>query len=155
VERHFGRHGDFSRVRADVRLEARAALGRLAAHRNLTITMLIEKLAADSERALLARLRPEQAERYLAWRATAPAGHREGTEFRERQRSSDRPRNSRLRDPVVAPSGPTDRVHLRSKHPRSWTQTIRPSRVNRERLMSFPRYTAEVFRWDFACTSLP
>jgi hypothetical protein len=28
--------------------------------------MLIEELAADSERALLARLRPEQAEHYLA-----------------------------------------------------------------------------------------
>jgi hypothetical protein len=63
---HFGEQGDLARVRADVRLEARAALGRLAAHRNLTMTMLIEQLAADSERALLARLRPEQAEHYLA-----------------------------------------------------------------------------------------
>jgi hypothetical protein len=34
--------------------------------RNLTMTMLIEELAADSERARLARLRPEQAGRYLA-----------------------------------------------------------------------------------------
>jgi hypothetical protein len=66
LARHFGRHGDLARVRADVRLEARAALGRLAEHRGLTITMLIEELAADSERALVARLRPEQAERYLA-----------------------------------------------------------------------------------------
>jgi hypothetical protein len=64
--RHFGSHGDLSRVRADVRREARAALERLADHRNLTITTLIEELAADSERALLARLHPEQAEVYLA-----------------------------------------------------------------------------------------
>jgi predicted DNA-binding ribbon-helix-helix protein len=64
--RHFGEQGDLARVRADVRREAHAALGRLAEHRNLTITMLIEDLATDSERALLARLRPEQVERYLA-----------------------------------------------------------------------------------------
>jgi hypothetical protein len=63
--RHFGKHGDLARVRADARLEARARLDRLAAHRNLSLTMLIEELAADSEGALLATLRPEQAERYL------------------------------------------------------------------------------------------
>jgi hypothetical protein len=33
---------------------------------NLSLTMLIEELAANTERALLARLRPEEAERYLA-----------------------------------------------------------------------------------------
>ena len=66
VARHFGRHGDLARIRADVRIEARAALVRLAEHRGVTITVLIEQFAADGERALLARLRPEQAEVYLA-----------------------------------------------------------------------------------------
>jgi hypothetical protein len=66
VARHFGRHRDLVRVRADVRIEARAALGRLAAHLNLSLTMLIEELAADTERALLGRPYHEQAERYLA-----------------------------------------------------------------------------------------
>jgi hypothetical protein len=49
VARHFGRHGDLVRVRPDVRIEAHAALGRLAEHRNLSLlTMLIEELAVRS-----------------------------------------------------------------------------------------------------------
>jgi predicted DNA-binding ribbon-helix-helix protein len=83
VARHFGKHGDLARVRVDVRLEARAALERLAEHRGLTITMLIEELAADSERALLGRLRPEQAERYLADDPELLAHHRARLAARE------------------------------------------------------------------------
>jgi hypothetical protein len=86
--RHFGRHGDLARVRADVRVEARAALDRLAKHRNLTITMLIEELAADSERALLARLRPEQAEAYLASDPEFLARYRTRARKRSRERAA-------------------------------------------------------------------
>lgn len=64
--RHFGEHGDLARVRADVRREAHAALGRLADHFGISLTELIEELAAGRERAVLAKLRPERAEVYLA-----------------------------------------------------------------------------------------
>jgi hypothetical protein len=60
-------HGDLARVRADVRVEARAALGRLADHYfGVTLTKLIEELAAGRERSVLARLRPDEVEVYLA-----------------------------------------------------------------------------------------
>jgi hypothetical protein len=66
VSRHLGSDGDLARVRADIRREARAALGRTAGHFGISLTKLIEELAAGRERTLLARLHPEQAERYLA-----------------------------------------------------------------------------------------
>ena len=51
----------------DGRLEARAALERLAQHRNLTITMLIEELAFEADRRTAQRLTVRRL------RATAPA----------------------------------------------------------------------------------
>jgi predicted DNA-binding ribbon-helix-helix protein len=57
MTRHFGEQRDLSRLRADVRLEARAALERVAADRNVTLTMLIEELAFDAERRLARRRR--------------------------------------------------------------------------------------------------
>jgi hypothetical protein len=64
--RHFGSHGDLSRVRADVRLEARAALGRLAELRNLSLTELIEELSLEADRRTAQRLTGEARERYCA-----------------------------------------------------------------------------------------
>ena len=61
---HFGEHGDLARVRADVRLEARAALARLARHRNLSLTELIETLALAADRRTAQRLTGEARERY-------------------------------------------------------------------------------------------
>jgi hypothetical protein len=53
-------------VRADVRLEARAALGRLAGHRNLSLTMLIEELAFEADRRTAQKLTGEALARYRA-----------------------------------------------------------------------------------------
>ena len=64
--RHFGQHGDLVRVRADVRLEARAALGGSAKHRNLSLTELIEELAFAADRRTAQRLTGEARQRYCA-----------------------------------------------------------------------------------------
>jgi hypothetical protein len=64
IAQHFGKHGDLARLRADVRLEVRAALGRLAAYRNLTMTMLIEELSLMADRRTAHRLTGEARERY-------------------------------------------------------------------------------------------
>jgi hypothetical protein len=91
--RHFGSHGDLARIRADVRIEARAALGRLADHFGISLTELIEELAAGRERAVLAKLRPEQAELYLANDPDLLA------HYRSRRRTSD-PSTSKNKSPA-------------------------------------------------------
>ena len=63
---HFGEHGDLARVRADVRLEARAALERLAEHRNLSLTELIEELAFAADRRTAQKLTGEALAHYRA-----------------------------------------------------------------------------------------
>jgi hypothetical protein len=65
-QRYFGAHPTLSRVRADIRLEARAVLERQAALNNLTITMTIEKLALDADRRTTKRLTGEALARYTA-----------------------------------------------------------------------------------------
>jgi hypothetical protein len=57
---------DLSRVQVDVRPEVRAMLERLSTHFTLSLGLLVEQLAADRERAVLAELRPEEVEVYLA-----------------------------------------------------------------------------------------
>jgi hypothetical protein len=51
-DRHFGEHGDLSRLRINVRHPVRAALRRLTVHHNLTQTMLVERLITEADRQL-------------------------------------------------------------------------------------------------------
>ncbi len=65
-----------SLTRADVRLEHRAQLERLADHFEITLTELVEQLVADRERSVLSRLRPDELEVYLANDPDLLAHHR-------------------------------------------------------------------------------
>ena len=64
-ERHLGVHGAKQRIQFFVSVQAKAQLGRLARHCGYTVTNMIEKLAADAERALLNRLPARQHTAYL------------------------------------------------------------------------------------------
>jgi hypothetical protein len=58
-ERHLGVHGTKERLQLFISVRAKAQLGRLARHHGYTVTMAIETLAAEAERALLDQL-PER-----------------------------------------------------------------------------------------------
>ncbi len=64
-DRHLGVDGAKQRIQLFVSVQAKAQLGRLARHYGYTVTKMIEKLAADAERALLNRLPPHQHTAYL------------------------------------------------------------------------------------------
>ena len=64
-ERHLGIDGTKERLQLFISVRARAQLGRLARHRGYTVTMAVETLVADAERALLDRLPARQQRAYL------------------------------------------------------------------------------------------
>ncbi len=64
-ERHLGVDGGKERVQLFISVHAKAQLGRLARHHGYTVTRLIEVLAAEAERALLAKLPARRQTVYL------------------------------------------------------------------------------------------
>jgi len=64
--RYFGERPSLSRLRADISLEVRRAFERLAAHRALTGTALVENLVLAADRRAMRRLRGEALARYCA-----------------------------------------------------------------------------------------
>jgi hypothetical protein len=65
-QRHFGEHGDLCRLRLNLRRGPRAALERLAAHHELSLTMLVERLVLDADRHLARQLTGEARARYAS-----------------------------------------------------------------------------------------
>ncbi len=64
-ERHLGLHGTKERIQLFISVQAKAQLGRLARHRDYTVTTMIEDLVAAAEQALLDRLPRRQHVAYL------------------------------------------------------------------------------------------
>src|SRR5262249_9074963 len=87
-ERHLGVHGAKQRIQFFVSVQAKAQLGRLARHYGYTVTNMIEKLAADAERALLNRLPPRQHAAYLD-------SHRQRVSTRSKAKSAKKSARSR------------------------------------------------------------
>jgi hypothetical protein len=65
-ERHLGPDGTKARLQLVVDADTVAQLKRLARHRGCTLTEMVEHLAADAERAALAKLTPAKRREYLA-----------------------------------------------------------------------------------------
>jgi hypothetical protein len=75
-DRHLGVDGTKERIQLFISVQAKAQLGRLACHHGYTVTKVIEKLAADAERALISRLPARQHTRYLDSHQKHLASHR-------------------------------------------------------------------------------
>jgi hypothetical protein len=98
---NLGVKGGKQRIQFFVSIQAKAQLERLAPHYGYTVTSVIEKLAADAERALLSRLPPQKQTVYLdghrARTTTHKASIRHNTRLSKKARSS----SSRLRRKVT------------------------------------------------------
>lgn len=95
-ERHLGVNGGKQRIQFFISVQPKAQLDRLALHYGYTVTNVIEKLAADAERALLSRLPSQKHTVYLDGRRQRTASHkapRHNTRLSKKARSSQsRPR---------------------------------------------------------------
>jgi hypothetical protein len=92
-ERHLGVHGAKQRIQFFVSVQAKAQLGRLARHYGYTVTNMIEKLAADAERALLNRLPSRQHTAYLDRRQRHAASRQASA--RAKAKSAKKPTGAR------------------------------------------------------------
>jgi hypothetical protein len=63
-ERHLGAEGEKARVQLFLNASTRAQLGRLARHKDYTVTALIEELVASAERRVTAKLSGRARKRY-------------------------------------------------------------------------------------------
>ena len=63
-ERHLGAVGEKARVQLVLSAATKAQLGRLANHNGYTVTAMIEKMAADTEQRIVARLNPKVLKAY-------------------------------------------------------------------------------------------
>jgi hypothetical protein len=94
-ERHLGVNGGKQRIQFFVSVQAKAQLERLALHYGYTVTKVIEKLAADAERAILNRLPPQKYSVYLDGHRQRTANHKAST--RHNTRPSKKARHSPVR----------------------------------------------------------
>jgi hypothetical protein len=93
-ERHLGVNGGKQRIQFFISVQAKAQLERLALHYGYTVTNVIEKLAADAERALLNRLPPQKQSVYLDGHSARSASHKTS---KHKTRLSKKARSSRSR----------------------------------------------------------
>jgi hypothetical protein len=102
-ERHLGINGGKQRIQFFVSVHAKAQLDRLALHNGYTVTNVIEKLAADAERALLNRLPPQKRTVYLDGCRQRTASHKASSRNKRNTRLSKTARSSpsRLRGKVT------------------------------------------------------
>jgi hypothetical protein len=99
-ERHLGVDGTKQRIQCYLSVHAKAQLDRLASYRGYTVTMIIEDLAAQAERAVLGRLTPKEESAYLDGRLQRHGDSKAASKPRARK-AAEPPRRSAKRYSVT------------------------------------------------------